>query len=80
MRHAVPPAGTDADGGQPDTPGTPATRALLQALGYEPTDLDTLALRTGLPGSELAARLLELELEGRVKRMPGGLFQRCGRA
>jgi DNA processing protein len=61
-------------------PDTRATRALLQALGYEPVDLDTLALRTGLPGAELAARLLELELDGRVSRMPGGLFQRCGRA
>ncbi|NWG75701.1 MAG: hypothetical protein HXY24_14050, partial [Rubrivivax sp.] len=25
-------------------------------------------------------RLLELELDGRVRRLPGGLFQRCGLA
>jgi DNA processing protein len=62
------------------SPATAAERALLDALGYEPTDLDTLALRTGWPGAELAARLLELELDGRVSRLPGGLFQRCGHA
>ncbi len=63
-----------------DEPASGAVRVLLEALGFEPTDLDTLALRTGMPGPELAARLLELELEGRVNRMPGGLFQRCARA
>ena len=35
--------------------------------------LDT---RTGLGAPELNAQLLELELEGRVARLPGGLFQR----
>jgi DNA processing protein len=75
--HAQGPEAAPPDARGPDTS---ATRALLQALGYEPVDLDTLALRTGLPGAELAARLLELELDGRVSRMPGGLFQRCGRA
>jgi DNA processing protein len=71
------------DAGGPDTRDTRDTRdarALLEALGFEPVDLDTLALRTGLPGAELAARLLELELDGRVSRMPGGFFQRCGLA
>jgi DNA processing protein len=55
-------------------------RTVLDALGYGPTTLDTLAARTGLDGAALAAQLLELELDGRVNRMPGGLFQRCGRA
>lgn len=68
------------DAGRPDTRDTRDARALLEALGFEPVDLDTLALRTGLPGAELAARLLELELDGRVSRMPGGFFQRCGLA
>ena len=73
-------AGQDGAGAGEHGPDTRETRALLQALGYEPADLDTLAARTGLPGATLAARLLELELDGRVSRMPGGLFQRCGRA
>ena len=74
------PVAPPADADDVSGPDTRTTRALLQALGYEPVDLDTLAARTGLPGAELAARLLELELDGRVSRMPGGLFQRCGRA
>jgi DNA processing protein len=79
-----PPETAPAQAGAPARWGLPAAAAgagiVLEALGFEPTDLDTLARRTGLPGAELAARLLELELEGRVSRMPGGLFQRCGRA
>ena len=39
-----------------------------------------LQARTGLPTDVLQARLLELELEGRVGRLPGGLFQRLARA
>jgi DNA processing protein len=61
-------------GGQPPAAANP----LLDALGYEPTTLDALQDRTGLPTAELSARLLELELAGHVARLPGGLFQRCG--
>jgi DNA processing protein len=49
---------------------------LLEALGFDPVGLDALAARTGLGAAELQARLLELELEGTVARLPGGLFQR----
>ena len=49
---------------------------LLQALGYAPTSLDTLSGRTGWPAPELSARLLDLELQGLVARLPGGLYQR----
>ena len=35
-----------------------------------------LQARTGLPTEVLQARLLELELDGRLSRLPGGLFQR----
>ena len=49
---------------------------LLQALGEDPVTLDALLARTGWPTAELSARLLELELEGRVARLPGGLYQR----
>jgi len=53
---------------------------LLDALGHDPVTLDSLQARTGWPTAELLARLLELELDGRVARLPGGLFQRCARA
>jgi DNA processing protein len=49
---------------------------LLDALGSDPVTLDALAARTGWPASQLAGRLMELELEGRVARQPGGLYQR----
>lgn len=51
---------------------------LLQALGHDPVSLDALQARTGLDTPSLQAELLELELDGQVQRLPGGLFQRCG--
>ncbi len=53
---------------------------LLTALGFEPATLDALCARTGYGAAALSARLLEHELGGQVIRLPGGLFQRAGRA
>jgi DNA processing protein len=39
-----------------------------------------LQARTGWPTAQLSARLLELELAGRVSRLPGGRYQRSGKA
>jgi DNA processing protein len=61
-----------------DTPS--GESALLEALGHEPTTFDALSARTGLGAAELNAQLLDLELEGRVARLPGGLFQRRSQA
>jgi len=71
---ALPASPSDASG----SPGDVA--ALLQALGADPVGLDALQARTGLDTATLQARLLELELENRVGRLPGGLFQRLGQA
>jgi DNA processing protein len=49
---------------------------LLDALGQDPVTIDALLARTGWPVSELTGRLLELELDGLVARLPGGLYQR----
>jgi len=57
----------------------PAESSLLQALGHDPVGLDALIARTGTSAADLQAQLLELELEGRVARLPGGLFQRVER-
>jgi DNA processing protein len=51
---------------------------LLAAMGFDPVGLDALQARTGLDTASLQARLLELELDGRVGRLPGGLLQRTG--
>ena len=50
--------------------------SFLSALGFDIVSLDAIQARTGLPTPELQARLLELELDGLVTRLPGGLFQR----
>ena len=67
-RQALLPLDDTVSGGTPDP--------LLDALGHDPVTLDALLARTGSPVSELTARLLELELEGKVARLPGGLYQR----
>ncbi|KQT12403.1 DNA-processing protein DprA [Ramlibacter sp. Leaf400] len=53
--------------------------SLLQALGHDPVGLDALIARTGTSAADLQAQLLEMELEGHVARLPGGLFQRLER-
>ena len=50
--------------------------SFLSALGFDIVSLDALQARTGLPTPELQAKLLELELDGFITRLPGGLFQR----
>jgi DNA processing protein len=61
-----------ADRASPESTEDP----LLQALGHEPTTLDALLERTGESAATLQARLMELELDGQVARLPGGLYQR----
>jgi DNA processing protein len=64
-------------------PTRPAPREdvpLLQAMGHAPMSLDSLVARTGIGAADLQAQLLELELQGRVARLAGGLFQRLERA
>ena len=41
--------------------------------------LDAVQARTGMATPALQAQLLELELDGHVMRLPGGLFQRVSR-
>jgi DNA processing protein len=49
---------------------------VLDALDGAPTTLDTLAQRTGLTLDALSAKLLTLELEGRIASLPGGRYQK----
>jgi DNA processing protein len=53
---------------------------LLSLMGHDPVGLDALQARCGWPTAQLQAQLLELELMGQVGRLPGGLFQRIGKA
>lgn len=49
---------------------------LLRAIGRDTVSLEQLSQRSGWAQDELNATLLDLELEGRVARLPGALFQR----
>jgi DNA processing protein len=50
--------------------------ALLDALGHDPCDVDTLIARSGLDAGRVGAALVALELEGRIVAMQGGRWQR----
>ena len=54
----------------------PEEDPLLLALGHEATGLDKLQSRLGWATGEVLARMLELELAGRVQRLPGDRFVR----
>ena len=74
-------AGTGPDdAGLSALPEVGTTDPILDALGYDPIGLDALIARTGQSASELSAKLLDLELQGRVARLPGQRFQRVERA
>jgi DNA processing protein len=49
---------------------------LLEHLGFDACDIDTLCARSQLPPDAVSAMLLKLELAGRVASLPGGLYQR----
>lgn len=49
---------------------------LLQYLGYDAVDIDTLCTRSGLTAEIVSAMLLTLELDGQVSSLPGGCYQR----
>ena len=52
---------------------------LLALIGPEPASIEELIERSGIPASQVAARLLDLELDGRVRQMPGKRFVRIRR-
>jgi DNA processing protein len=49
---------------------------LLMHLGFDPIDMDSLSQRSGLTIGALSAILLQLELDGDIATLPGGLYQR----
>lgn len=53
-----------------------AEHPIFAHLGFDPLDLDSLSHRSGLTIEALSAILLQLELDGRVTTLPGGMYQR----
>jgi len=57
-------------------PESRAGHDLLEKMGFDPCDIDELIARCGLPTEVVSATLLQLELDGRIAGLPGGLYQR----
>jgi DNA processing protein len=51
---------------------------ILQKMGFDPVDADTLAARCQLDIAAINAHLLSLELDGRTEMLPGGMHRRIG--
>ena len=92
LRDQLPSAATAETGQEPEPNGMAEQQgtvqgkdplrddALLRVLGFEPCGLDALQARCGLDLPTLQARLLELEFDGWVARLPGGVYQRRARS
>jgi DNA processing protein len=55
-------------------------KILLDALGFDPADLDALVVRTGFKPAAVSSMMLILELEGHVQAAPGGRYSRVVRS
>ena len=55
-------------------------KILLDALGFDPADLDVLVARTGFRAEAVSSMMLILELEGHVQAAPGGRYSRVVRS
>lgn len=66
-----------AETGTPEL--APEYRNLLELLGFDAIDRQTLAERAGLTAAELSSMLLILELEGYVEALPGGRYSRLAK-
>jgi DNA processing protein len=55
-------------------------KILLDALGFDPVDLDALIVRTGFKPDAVSSMMLILELEGHVQAAPGGRYARVVRS
>jgi DNA processing protein len=53
-----------------------STLRVLDYLGQDPVGLDELQIRSGLSTSQLQAELFQLELNGVLGRLQGGLYQK----
>lgn len=55
----------------------PDRRLIIEAIGFDTTTADELQLRSGLTMDRVSSILMELELAGLVRSLPGGFFERA---
>jgi DNA processing protein len=67
---------TARSGGLPASGMDKDHKILLDALGFDPVDLDKLVVRTGFKPEAVSSMMLILELEGHVQAAPGGRYSR----
>lgn len=53
-----------------------AAHPVLEMMGFDPINMETLISRSGLTSEALSAMLLVLELESKIASLPGGRYQR----
>ena len=58
------------------TPAIQGSHPIFTHLGFDPLDIDSLSQRSGLTIEALSAILLQLELDGQVATLAGGMYQR----
>ena len=68
-----------SSGPQAESDGSPAAVTLLRALAAGAVGVDGLIRATELSASEILALLLDLELRGAVRQLPGRQFELTGR-
>lgn len=59
-------------------PLAPDLQQLLDVMGHDPVEINTLAERASLDAASVAAHLLALEMLGAVEALPGARYRRLG--
>lgn len=62
----------------PDDETHSQSHPLLDLMGFDPINMETLIERSNLTSEALSATLLVLELESKIASLPGGRYQRIG--
>lgn len=66
---------------RPPAPADPVSNLILELIGAEPQPIDALLVRCGEAGAsagQVMEKLLTMELEGRIKQMPGRVYAAAG--
>lgn len=75
----APPPGPTASNAAPPAGLSEEEQSILNALSDEACGIQTIAERTQLPASKVAATLIGLQLRGLARQMPGNMFVRVRR-